>query len=165
MSDDLITVGKVTGHYGVKGWLKVYSYTQPMENIANYKTWIVGGETIKGIKAKKHGKTVVVYFKGLDNREKSQAFVGKEVQIYSEELSALGGDEFYWRQLIGLSVVNTKGEALGVIDSLFETGANDVMVVRGESGEDVLIPFILDQYVKSVDLDCKSMLVDWEFQD
>lgn len=164
MSDDLITVGKITGHYGVKGWLKVYSYTQPMENIANYSQWKVGGELIKGIKAKRHGKTMIAYFKGIDNREKSQSYIGKEIEISANDLGELPEGEYYWKQLIGLKVKNLAGHQLGVVKSMFETGANDVLVMDAGTGKDQLIPYILGGTVIQVDLVNQAMTVDWELE-
>ncbi|TDR19487.1 ribosome maturation factor RimM [Marinicella litoralis] len=164
MAEDLITVGKITGHYGVKGWLKVFSYTQPMENIANYAHWYVGGELIKGIKAKKHGKTMVAYFKGMDNRECSQKYIGLEVEISAKELGQLPENEYYWMQLIGLEVSDLDGRVLGVLDSMFETGANDVIVLKDAEGTEHLIPYILGGTVIQVDLVNNTMTVDWQIE-
>lgn len=160
----MITVGKITGHYGVRGWVKVYSYTQPMENITSYTTWYVGGKEYKGVKAKRHGKTIVAYFTGFDNREKSQQLLGAEVTIDSNDLDVLQDDDYYWHQLIGLSVQDSDGKHIGEVSSMFETGANDVMVVRVAEGDEVLIPYVRDQYVISVDLDTSTMVVDWELE-
>lgn len=162
MTDELIAVGKVTGHFGVRGWLKVFSYTQPMENIANYPQWIVGGEHIKGIKAKRHGKTMIAYIKGCDNRAKSQAYVGKDICISAADLDELPAGDYYWMQLVGLQVINLEGEAIGVIKSLFETGANDVLVVADEAGTEHLLPYLMDQTVKEIDLEAGVMTVDWQ---
>ena len=162
MADNLITVGKITGHYGVKGWLKVFSYTQPMENIANYPHWYVGGELVKGIKAKKHGKTMVAYFKGMDSRESSQKFIGLEAEISADDLGELPDNEYYWMQLIGLEVSDLEGHVLGVLDSMFETGANDVIVLKDADGNEHLIPYILGGTVIQVDLVNNTMTVDWQ---
>ena len=156
----MITLGKVVGHFGVQGWVKVFSYTKPMENITVYRDWIVGGQLYKGIKSKKHGKTVVAYFKGVDNRSKAEALIGLEVAIAPTQLKALPNDEYYWRDLVGLKVINKGGEALGVVDSLFETGANDVLVVKGET--EVLIPFVEPETVQSVSLTDGVIHVDWQ---
>jgi 16S rRNA processing protein RimM len=162
VADDLITVGKITGHYGVRGWLKVYSYTQPMENIANYSQWYVGNETINGIKAKRHGKTMIAYFKGIDSREKSQKYIGLEIAISSGELEPLPDGQYYWKQLIGLAVNNLEGEKLGEVKSMFETGANDVLVLKTAEGDEHLIPYILGGTIVQIDLVSQTITVDWQ---
>ncbi|MFC3194345.1 ribosome maturation factor RimM [Marinicella sediminis] len=162
MTDELIAVGKVTGHFGVRGWLKVYSFTQPMENIANYPQWYVGGEVIKGIKAKRHGKTMVAYFKGCDNRAKSQPYIGQEICISAADLDQLPDGEYYWMQLIGLQVIDQHGQQLGTVQSLFETGANDVLVVKDEAGQEHLLPYEMENTVKEINLEAGTMIVDWQ---
>lgn len=160
MNDDLITVGKVTGHFGVQGWLKVFSYTQPMENITAYRDWIVGEQLIKGIKAKKHGKTIIAYIKGVDNRDKAADLLGLEIKVQKNQLAKLSDNEFYWHQLIGMQVINAEQEPLGKVVSMFETGANDVLVIEGE--KELLIPFVPEKTIIAIDLPSKTMTVDWQ---
>lgn len=146
----------------MQGWLKVFSYTQPMENIAAYSQWYVGDELLKGIKTKRHGKTMVALFKGVNSRDVSQKYIGLEVRISAGELIQLPDNEYYWRQLIGLQVSNLAGQLLGEVDSMFETGANDVMVLKDVGGNEQLIPYILGGTVVKVDLVQQTMTVDWQ---
>ena len=151
MNNDLLTVGKITGHFGVQGGVKVFSYTQPMEN-----------------KAKKHGKTIVAQLPDINSREDAQALIGQMVSVDMTQLSPLSADDYYWYQLIGLSVIDQNNQVLGRVESMFETGANDVMVVKPtESADDetLLIPYLYGQTVTSVDLQTAEMRVDWTDSD
>ena len=164
MSDDLLTVGKITGHFGVKGEVKVFSYTQPMDNITRYQQWYVGERLYKGIKARKHGKTIIAQLPDINSREAAQILIGHTVSVAMSQLSELSEDDFYWHQLIGLTVINQDGRVLGRVESLFETGANDVMVVKNAEAADnssMLIPYLYGQTIERVDLDASEIRVDW----
>ncbi|MCW8870975.1 MAG: ribosome maturation factor RimM [Proteobacteria bacterium] len=163
MSDDLLTVGKITGHFGVRGGVKVFSYTRPMENITRYQQWYVGERIYKGIKAKKHGKTIVAELPDVNNREQAQALIGLTVSVSESQLSALSDDDFYWHQLIGLTVIDQDDQVLGCVESLFETGANDVMVVKrqGSDKDQMLIPYLFGQTIDRVDLSASELRVNW----
>lgn len=163
MSDDLLTVGKITGHFGVRGGVKVFSYTRPMENITRYQQWYVGERLYKGIKAKKHGKTIVAELPDINNREQAQALIGQTVSVSETQLSALSDDDFYWHQLIGLTVIDQDDQVLGCVESLFETGANDVMVVKGQGSDknQMLIPYLYGQTIDRVDLSASELRVNW----
>jgi 16S rRNA processing protein RimM len=168
VSSDLLTVGKITGHFGVKGGVKVFSFTQPMDNITHYRQWYVGGRVFKGIKAKKHGKTIVAQVPDINSREDAQALIGQMVSVDMTQLSPLSADDYYWYQLIGLSVIDQNNQVLGRVESMFETGANDVMVVKPtESADDetLLIPYLYGQTVTSVNLQTAEMRVDWTDSD
>lgn len=161
--DDWVVLGKVSGQFGVHGWIKVYSYTSPRENILQYREWYLkrSGEWVahrlKG--GKSHGKGVIARLDGCDNRDHAIELMDAEVAIRPEQLAETGEDEFYWRDLEGLQVVTLEGVELGKVDYLFETGANDVMVVRGKG--EMLLPFI-EQVIREVDLDNGVIRVDWD---
>jgi len=159
----LLTVGKITGHFGVRGGVKVFSYTRPMENITRYQQWYVGERIYKGIKAKKHGKTIVAELPDVNNREQAQALIGLTVSVSESQLSALSDDDFYWHQLIGLTVIDQDDQVLGCVESLFETGANDVMVVKrqGSDKDQMLIPYLFGQTIDRVDLSASELRVNW----
>ncbi len=159
-----IVVGKVAGAYGVRGWLKIFPFTELKENILDFSHWYVekhlGGNAAKVGQGKVHGKFVVVPLEGVDSREQAEAMKGSLVKVDKEALKVLAKDEYYWADLIGLTVQNLSDVQFGKVEGLMETGANDVLVVKGE--RERLVPFILEQVIKSVDLDNKLIVVDWD---
>ncbi|MBI3771317.1 MAG: ribosome maturation factor RimM [Gammaproteobacteria bacterium] len=159
-----VVVGKITGVFGVKGWLKVYSHTEPPENIFNYSPWMItlGGalRPIKVLEHRVHGKGMVVHLDQYDDRDLSQKLVGAEISITREQLPPAAPGEYYWADLIGLNVVTQSGVTLGRVEQLLETGANDVLVVSGD--RERLIPFVIDEFVKQIDLEQGVIRVDWD---
>ena len=161
--DDLIEIGHIISAHGVKGQLKVYSNTSPRENILTYSPWVIeqAGErrnfSATGIL---QGKNVIVQLEGISDRNQANELVGARILIEPDQLPELEQGEFYWSQLIGLNVVSTEHQAFGSVDQMMETGANDVMVVQGD--RERLIPFVMDEVVKQVDLDKGQIIVDWD---
>ncbi|WP_372972308.1 ribosome maturation factor RimM [Marinobacter sp.] len=163
-------IGRITSVFGVKGWLKVYSYTDPVDGILNYRNWTLVHEG-KRIPAeleagRRHGPGIVVKLKGIDDRDLAQTYGGAEIRVPLSELPPLPEGEYYWHQLEGLSVVTTEGERLGRVHHLMETGANDVLVVRADDASidqrERLIPYLPDQVVTEVDLAADRLVVDWD---
>lgn len=156
-------VGRISGVYGIKGWVKVYSHTQPLENILSYNPWLIRrGKEWSAIELKagrRQGKGIVAQLSGYHDRDQALSLRGADIAILPGQLAALEDDEFYWSDLIGLRVVNHDGIDLGQVDSLLETGANDVLLVKGERQR--LIPFVRPQVVKSIDLAADRLIVDW----
>lgn len=159
-----INVGKVSGTFGVKGWVKVFSFTDPRDNILSYSPWLLkkGSEskTVKVIDGKLQGKTLVAQLEGVVDRDLAEALLGWEVLITQNQLPATKAGEYYWSELIGLQVENLQGVDLGTVDSLLETGANDVLIIRGD--RERAIPFIQGQQVIEIDLNQGKMKVDWD---
>jgi 16S rRNA processing protein RimM len=162
---DLISVGKISGVFGVKGWIKIFSYTEPRENILGYNNWQLKKgcqqKSAKVVSGQVHGKGVVAQIEGISDRDQALTLMGWEVYISRDQLPAPKKGEYYWADLIGLDVENLEGIQLGKIDNLFETGANDVLVVK-DSDQERAIPFLQGQTVKSIDLDVGKMIVDWD---
>lgn len=162
--DSLVTVGVVAGVYGVKGWVRVHSHTDPIENILGFPRWFLqrGDEwqPCDVIEGRRQGKGLVAALADVEDRDAARALMGAEIAVPREDLPPPGEDEYYWIDLEGLQVETVEGHALGVVDHLFATGANDVMVVRGE--RERLIPFVLDQVVTDVDLGQRLIRVDWD---
>ena len=162
-TSSLVTLGAINGVYGVKGWVKVFSFTDPKENIFNYKTWHIKKNnqwiTCKLEAGKSHGKGVIAKIEGFDDRDDVAKLMKSEIMVSRDELPELPQGEYYWRDLEGLEVLNLQEVSLGHIDEMMETGANDVMVVKGDIKR--LIPFVQELYVKKVDLENNQMIVDW----
>ena len=160
-----VTLGRVTGVYGVRGWLRAHSDTAPRENIVTYSPWFLHRdgrwEAWSVEKGKRHGKGMVVKLAGCDDRDVATALVNAEIGVKRDQLASdLAPDEYYWTDLEGLRVVTIEGADLGRVDHLIETGANDVMVVRGE--RERLIPYLPKQVVLAVDLAVGKIQVDWD---
>ena len=158
-----VVIGRISGLYGVRGWCKVYSWTEPRENILKYTPWYIkqDGEWVahKLAAGKRHGKSVIAQLMHCDDRDTAAGYVDAMIAVKREQLPPAEEGEFYWSDLIGLTVETLQGEALGEIASMMETGADDVMVLTGE--RERLIPFVIDQIVREVDLDSGRLVVDW----
>ncbi|MCK4842672.1 MAG: ribosome maturation factor RimM [Methylococcales bacterium] len=166
MSDsELLNVGEISGVFGIKGWVKVYSLTDPRENILSYSPWILkkGSETkeVKLLNGKQQGKSIVASIEGVSDRNIAESYTGWEILIKKDQLPEPEEGEYYWADLVGLSVETEQGVNLGQVDHLIETGANDVLVVKDDKQER-LIPFLLEQVVKKIDLGSSQMIVDWD---
>ncbi|MDH3326479.1 MAG: ribosome maturation factor RimM [Gammaproteobacteria bacterium] len=161
---DTITLGVINGVFGIKGWVKVYSSTDPIENILEYKTWRLKQKNqevvVKLADGRRHGKGIVAKFEGYDDRNAAETLLKAEINVSVGELPKLSEGEYYWRDLVGLEVINMDGKSYGLIDYMMPTVANDVMVIKSGDAER-LIPFIQGVYVLNVDLDAKAVQVDW----
>jgi 16S rRNA processing protein RimM len=159
-----ISVGKISGVFGVKGWVKVFSFTDPRENILTYSPWLLkkGDESkiLNVIDGQLQGKTIVAQLDGINDRDQAASLMGWDVFIRQDQLPKIGKNEYYWSELIGLKVETIDGIQLGVVDSLLETGANDVIIVQGE--RERVIPFLQGQTITKIDLDAGIIIVDWD---
>lgn len=168
--EDVVVLGRFTATYGVQGWIKVYSYTDPMENILTYSPWLVrknGTWTpLKRAEGKKHGKGLIARLDGVVSPEQARLFTNLDIAVPKSVLPSLQQGEYYWSQLENLLVYTESGVLLGRVDHLMETGANDVLVVKGTEEsidrEERLLPWLPDQVIKEIDLDSGIMRVDWD---
>lgn len=172
-SKKLIVVGRLCGVFGVKGWLKVYSFTEQQMQILKYKPWYLRRgnqyQEVALIEGRKHGKGIVVQLQGINDRDQAAEWVNAEIAIEADQLPPLPDGEFYWAELQGLKVRDTSGTLLGEVIDIMQTGANDVLVLQEVTTQDgnkeareVLIPYIVDQVVKKVDLEAGEIVVDWD---
>lgn len=160
---DWILLGRISGQFGIQGWVKVFSHTSPRENILQYRSWYLNHsgswEPYRLKNGKLHSKGVVAHLEGCNDRDQAIELMNADIAIPRDQLPAAAEDEYYWRDLEGLQVRTLDGTELGRVEYLFETGANDVMVVKGDSER--LLPFV-DQVIKSVDLEGGIITVDWD---
>lgn len=160
--DEWVAVGKIAGVYGVRGWVKLYSYTDPRDALLDYQPWFLGAEhqETKLVDSRAQGKGLVGQLAGLDDRDAALALVNTEIFIRRQQLPENREGSYYWTDLIGLQVENLQGVDFGKVDHLMETGSNDVLVVQGDRQR--LVPFILDQVIQQVDLSAGVIRVDWD---
>lgn len=167
-----LIVGRITTVYGVRGWVKVRSYTERPEAIFSYQPWFIEtdnfAQSIEVDAWKPHADGLVAHLKGVDDRDVARGWCNSDIKIASAELPQLNDRDFYWHQLQNLVVYSCSDkpdQRLGVVASMLETGANDVLVVRGDAESidrrERLIPYT-DSHILKVDLQMQRIEVDWD---
>lgn len=161
-----VLLGRIVGIHGLRGEVKLESWTEPRLRILDYRPWLL--ETAPGelkeidrVRGHAQGKGVVASLPGVADRDAAAALVGANIFVPRAALPELQG-EFYQEDLAGLAVVNLAGVSLGKVSHLFDTGANLVLVTRDGNGRERLIPYVPDVYVQAVDLDAGRIMVDWD---
>jgi len=165
VTGDFVILGRISGVHGVRGWVKVYAETRAREDILRYSPWYLreptGWQARQPLEGRVQGSgVVVVRLEGIDSIDQARALIDAEIAIKREQLPELKHGEYYWSDLEGLKVVNVEGIELGTVSHLFETGANDVLVVK-DGERERLIPFTKDTVMK-VDLQARVIHVDWD---
>ena len=162
--DEVLVVGRIASPFGVRGWLRVTAFTAAVDSLLEYSPWYlkVKGQwqAVEPLAGRHHGKGLVVQLKTCHDRDAAAALTGTDIGIYRSQLPPVEADEYYWSDLMGMQVITKDEQVLGVVDHLFETGANDVIVVKGD--QEHLVPYIKGQVVKSVDLEARIIRVEWD---
>lgn len=172
VTGQLVTMGRIVAPYGIKGWIKIQPFTQLQQGLLDYPQWLVGREgewQPRSVEAAKvHGATVVAKLEGVADREQAVALQGMRIAVSRDDFPEPATNEFYWADLVGLKVVNADGVALGSVTRVFETGANDVLVVEDQVANEVaanqrerLLPFIAT-VIRQVDIAGGTIIVDWD---
>lgn len=155
-------MGRITGPFGIKGWVKLQPFTAAPRNLLAYPVWWIsdgaGWQDCRVERAEVQSTTVAAKLAGCEDREAAALYRGRDVAVPRDAFPEAAPNEFYWADLVGLEVVNTEGENLGTVSRVFDTGANDVLVVAGT--RERLIPFT-EQVVQQVDLAGRVIRVDW----
>lgn len=164
-----LTLGRVAGVYGVKGWVKLHSFTRPIDNLLDYAPWwIAKGEGFESklIEGKLHAGGLIASIGGPDgqaitDRDLAASLIGAEIQVDRSQLPDPDDGEFYWFDLVGLAVRNLEGAALGTVAEVTSNGAQDVLVIRDGEVER-LIPFVQGPIIHSVSLQDAVIVADWQ---
>ena len=168
-----VVLGKIVGAYGVQGWVRVHPFADDPLAWGKLPAWWLGqGSNSEGSpdtawrevalkRGRVHLGAVVAQLEGVADRDAAEALKGTLVGVPREALPPAGDNEYYWDDLIGLEVFNVRDVRLGKVESLIETGANDVLCVRGDDGREHLLPFVAAT-VLDVDLAAKRIRVEWE---
>ncbi|MBY6188101.1 ribosome maturation factor RimM [Marinobacter hydrocarbonoclasticus] len=168
---ELIVVGRLGSAYGIRGWLKVNAFTDSLEGIFDYSPWQLSfqgqWQEVKVADWRRHNAGIICRLEGVEDRNQAEQYTNCEIAILPEQLNALPEDEFYWRDLMGCTVVNTKGYDMGKVTGLLETGSNDVLEVEAKGNDafgkrERLIPFVTEQFILEVDTLGKKIVVDWD---
>ena len=169
MKDDKkIYLGKITGAHGIKGWLKIQSFSSPPENILNYPQWIINNQGKNDFytleQGRKQKNKIVVKLEKINDRNTAESLINSKIQILRSDLPKLSNENYYWSDLVGLSVLNSEDKVIGKIESLIETGANDVMVINTTKDKRALVPFVMHEIIKEVNVELNFIKIDWSIE-
>lgn len=169
-SERRVLLGRIVGVHGVRGAVKLESFTDPRAAIFDYKPWLLehaSGHCDEIAEARGHaqGKGLIATLPGVVDRDAAAGLVGARISVRRESLPEPEPGEFYQADLEGLQVVNPAGDDLGRVSHMFDNGAHDVLLTRDATGRERLIPYVVDVYVKAVDLDAGRIVVDWDKDD
>ncbi|GKT12463.1 MAG: 16S rRNA processing protein RimM [Thiomicrorhabdus sp.] len=168
MSDEKLIVGQINGIFGVNGWVKIFSHTDPRKNILSYSPWLIkfNGEwreiAVIDSKVQSGGKTLVAQLENVTDRDVAREYMGCEIAI-DRSLLKSSDDGWFWIDLVGCQVITQDNVVLGEVKEMIVTGAHDVLRIQGES--EVLIPFVMERFIQSVDIKKKQIVVDWELEE
>jgi len=162
LQDELIPVGKICATHGIRGHLKLHSYSGNIESLQFSETVTLKGKdgTLKELGLKTvspHAGGFIIALDGLNGINLVQPLVGSELCLRREQLPETAEGEYYWRDLIGITVITDQGMVLGPIADIFETGSSDIYVVRG-SNKEYLIPAIAD-VISEIDIKGNRMII------
>jgi 16S rRNA processing protein RimM len=160
----MVIMGRIAAAHGIRGWVKIQPYTEYLDSLLDYRSWWIGQEggpwrEVEVKQCEVHNKTLAAELPDCLDRNAAEKLKGLLIAVPRGSLPQQGSDEFYWSDLIGLAVVNEQNVQLGTVSNLLETGANQVLSVKSDSGE-ILIPFVASA-IKLVDLKNKTIHVDW----
>lgn len=170
-------VGRIMGVFGIKGWVKVQSFTEPENNVFSYQPWRVKHRRewaeLQIDQAQPHKSGWIAHIRGVDDRDDAEMYKLKDIWVDRSQFHTLNEGDYYWHQLVGMRVIaqqaSTTPRDIGVVQEMLETGANDVMVVLGDGSSidkcERLIPYVPNMYVTKVDLEKNVILVDWHIED
>lgn len=162
--EDWIIIGRFGRPHGIKGLVTVHSFTDPRDNILSYSDWHAflnaNWQPVKLLSAHVHNKTIVAQIEGFPERESVALLTNIEIAINKNQLPPLESGEYYWHQLIGMTVINQQGQLFGKVSEVMPTGSNDVLVVQGEKKH--LIPYLLDQFIININDNTQTITVDWD---
>lgn len=155
-----VELGRIVGAFGIRGWIRLLSYTVPPEGILRYRTWHIAGREWQVVEGQLHSGAIVAALAGIGDRDAAAALRGGVIEVPRSALPKAKRGEFYWTDVLGSEVVSTTGATLGTLQSVGSNGAQDVMLIQGE--RERLIPFVVGPIVKSVDPAAKKIVVEWE---
>ncbi|MFC3093293.1 ribosome maturation factor RimM [Alteromonas sediminis] len=166
-ASDKVVIGKIGAPYGVKGWVKIHSFTEQPDTVFSYQPWQIGENTVTVEQWQVQGKGMVAKLVGIEDRDSADILKNAEISIDAALLPELGEEEFYWRDLKGMQVINLDGYNMGTVQDVFNTGANDVLQVKANAKDafgqrERLLPFVYDEVIHKVDTEEKVITVDWD---